>query len=415
MRSFALKIFLPLLLLAGSFTLPGQNLPSEETYPVRILLEARPDARFYQIEWLENDEVSPDAEAQESSAIREKVVRTEIKRNLPVRFRFFRLRSAYRDGLFGPWGDVVAIQRPIKFANTGTDNKKPDATSDKKPPKKNNETNTPEQNTFAAIVDKNGKQKWILRGNSVAADQLTSVKPLFYEVECLTEKDAPENTNGRKNYENPLQFTRAGQYKLTLFKSEDPKETEPVRTWIFWVYTDIPRTYVKFYAPFLHGRGGFTVGGKTRIALLPEYSPAAIDRVEYRIYAEGSAAGEWLKYEEEIEVASFAQGKYGFYQVEYRATNVAGNTEAPQQRRMLVDARGPTVEEIVEANGERRLILTDETFPIIVRMYAGDRLVEDKYYKFWKANDSVLVPQGVTTIRVIDLLGNETQNAPANR
>jgi hypothetical protein len=74
-----------------------------------------------------------------------------------------------------------------------------------------------------------------------------------------------------------------------------------------------------------------TVGGKTRIALMPEYSPAAVDKVEYRIFAEGSAAGAWQNYESEIEVNSFAQNQSGFYIVEYRTTNMGGNTEAPQQ------------------------------------------------------------------------------------
>jgi hypothetical protein len=408
MRSFAIKIFLLLAVCAANltFSVGGQN--SDETYPVRIVLEPRPDARFYQIEWLENDEVSTDAEAREASSLREKITRTEIKRDLPIRFRFFRLRSAYRDGLFGPWGEVVEIQRPVKVAASATDTKQTPGTLETKSTKKVTTTSSAAQNVFAPVVDKNGKQKWILRGNSIVADQLTSVRPFYYEVECLTEKDALENTNGRKKYETPLQFTRSGQFKLSLFRSEDIQETEPIQSWIFWVYTDIPRTYVKFYAPFLHGRGGFTVGGKTRIALLPEYSPAVIDKVEYRIFAEGSPAGPWLKYEDEIEVASFAQGQHGFYQIEYRATNVAGNTEAPQQRRMLVDAHGPQIEELAPENGERRLVLKDENFPIIVRIYKGEVMIEDKYYKFWKANDFVRVPAGATQIKVIDLLGNET-------
>ena len=415
MRSIVGRTSLFFLLIVATANVVGQSAQADETYPVRIILEARPDARFYQIEWLENDEVSTDPEARDKTALREKVTRTEIKRNLPVRFRYFRLRSAYRDDLFGPWGDVVQIQRPIKSAANNTDiDKKPNGDkkpaqktdTDKKPIKKT-ETQ-PTQNIFAPVVDRNGRQKWILRGNSVAADQLTSVKPLYYEVECLTDKDAPENTNGRKLYETPVQFMRAGQYKMSLFKSADPADSETIQTWIFWVYTDIPRTYVKFYAPFLHGRGGFTVGGKTRIALMPEYSPAAVDKVEYRIFAEGKAAGSWQKYEDEIAVNSFAQNRYGFYIIEYRTTNMAGNTEASQQRRMLVDARGPQVEELSAENGERRLVLKDENFPIIIRIYAGDRLIEDKYYKMWKANDYVKVPSEATQIKVIDLLGNET-------
>lgn len=414
MRTLVFRLGLFFLAILATVNLVGQAAPSEETYPVRIILEARPDARFYQIEWLENNEVSTDSEAKDPTALREKVTRTEIKRNLPVRFRYFRLRSAYRDNLFGPWGDVVQIQRPVKSAANSTKPDKQPSTNgqktdtDKKPPKKPDAQTVPEQNIFAAVVDRNGRQKYILRGNSVAADQLSSVKPLYYEVECLTEKDAPENTNGRKLYEAPVQFLRAGQYKMALFKSADPGDSEPIHTWIFWVYTDIPRTYVKFYAPFLHSRGGFTVGGKTRIALMPEYSPAAVDKIEYRIFAEGSTAGAWQNYENEIEVNSFAQNQSGFYIIEYRTTNMAGNTEAPQQRRMLVDARGPLVEELPAENGERRLALKDENFPIIIRIYAGEKLIEDKYYKMWKANDYVKVPAEATQIKVIDLLGNET-------
>jgi hypothetical protein len=75
---------------------------------------------------------------------------------------------------------------------------------------------------------------------------------------------------------------------------------------------------------------------------------------------------------------------------------------------MLVDARGPQVEELPAENGERRLVLKDENFPIIIRIYSGERLIEDKYYKMWKANDYVKVPAEATQIKVIDLLGNET-------
>jgi hypothetical protein len=170
MRSLVCKISLLFLPILATVNLVGQAAPSDETYPVRIILEARPDARFYQIEWLENDEVSTDSEAKNPTALREKVTRTEIKRNLPVRFRYFRLRSAYRDNLFGPWGDVVPIQRPVKSAANVTDTNKQPATTgqktdaDKKPSKKPGTQTAPEQNVFAAVVDRNGRQKWILRG-----------------------------------------------------------------------------------------------------------------------------------------------------------------------------------------------------------------------------------------------------------
>lgn len=371
----------------------------EETYPVRIILEPRQDAKFYQVEWLEHNGLIGQAEAPAGTSLREKVTRAEIRTNLPVRFRYFRLRSAYRDGLFGPWGPVVEIQRH-----------KPIAKKDDKPEElPNGAKPIRNQDAFAQVIDRNGKEKWVLRGGTLALDKLDRNNPLFYEVECLTEKDAPENTNGRKKYEGPVPFTRNGQFKLSIFKTDDPSKTEPIQTWIFWVYTEKPRTYVKFYAPFLHGKGGFTVGGKTKIGFFPLNEGAPIDKIEYRIYAEGTAAGTWQKYSDDIEVLSFAKGKYGYYIVEFQATNVAGSVEEAQSRRMLMDARAPVVEEGIAQDGVKALLLKDENFPIVVRIYQNGKLIEDKYFKQWRANDIIRLPaEGGVEVHVIDLLGNET-------
>lgn len=393
---------------------------TEETYPVRIILEPRPDAQHYQIEWLESNEVSGTEEAPTGS-LREKITRTEIKRNLPLRYRYFRLRSAYRDGLYGPWGEVIEIRRPTRLAKKdqakpATGNQQsaaalPPAKSEKETDLKKQSAAKPvePQDVFAQVIDKDGRAKWVLRGQYVAADRLDQNDPLWYDVTCLTEKDAPENTNGRRRYVRPIPFLRAGQYRINLYNSEADTQSKPLQTWVFWVYTDVPRSHIKFYAPFVHGRGGFIVGGKTKISLSAQFSGAAIDHIEYRIFAEGSSPGAWQKYEDEIEVASFAKGAYGFYQIEYRATNVAGSVEPPQIRRMLIDSRGPVIEERANADGSVGYVFSDEHFPIVVRIYQNGALVHDMYFKQWKANETVRAPAGgAYEIRAIDLLGNET-------
>lgn len=411
----------------GTVTFSQKKDSESETYPVRIIIEPRPDARFYQIEWLETNEIKGE-EAPPGKSLREKITRTEIKRNLPVRFRYFRLRSAYREGLYGPWGEVVEIQRPTRLTQQG--NKQPKgATEDVAASKPNAaEPATAEplrekrksrfsedakpvepQDVFAQVIDREGREKWVLRGQSVAAERLERTSPLWYDVECLSEKDAPENTNGRRRYEGPVPFTRAGQYRMNLYSSNDTAQTQPLQTWVFWVYTDVPRTHVKFYAPFLHGRGGFIVGGKSKISLSAEFAGAAIDRVDYRIFAEGASPGAWQKYEDDIEVASFAQGQYGYYHIEYRATNVAGTSEPPKLRRMLVDARGPVIEERTGEDGLPAFTFSDENFPVVVRIYQNGALLQDIYFRQWKANETVQAPTGSGyEIRAIDLLGNET-------
>jgi hypothetical protein len=391
-----------LLLLSGGAAIVTQEKSAEETYPVRIIIEPRLDAKFYQVEWLENDDVSGQKDAPAANSLKEKIVKTEIRRNLPVRFKYFRLRSAYRDGLYGQWGEVVEIQRPVKAAQqTDKAGKKPQDGGTK---------SSPDQDVFIRVIDKNGKEKWILRGNAVPGERLSKNNPLFYDLEYLSEKDAPENTNGRKKYEGPLPFTRAGQYKMNLYASDDPAQTVPLQTWVFWVYNEVPHTYVKFFAPFLHGKGGFTVGGKTKIALLPQFSPVAVDKIEYRVYKEGATPGAWLKYEDEIEINSFAKGFYGYYNVEFQTTNVSGITEPFQHRRMLIDAKGPTIEEIPGGEGgSLQFSFKDENFPIVVRAYQNGKTVEDKYFKFWNVRDVVKLPAGGgLEIKAIDLLGNET-------
>lgn len=424
-------------LLCLFFALSAQEKAAGDTYPVRIIIEPRPEAKFYQIEWLEDDSIAGQEEAPPEKSLREKITRTEIRRNLPQRFRFFRLRSAYRDGLYGPWGEVVKIQRPTRQAKNKpgpTDDAKAkgqqpggtpaEPTGEQTAAKKDAEQSADKssgkrkdgakpvepQDVFAQVLDKDGKEKWVLRGKELFADKLDRNDPLWYEVECLSEKNAPENTNGRQRYNGPIPFTRAGQYRLTLFNTGDPAEQTPIQTWVFWVYTDVPRTHVKFFAPFLHGRGGFIVGGKTKISLAAHFAGAAIEQIEYRIYPQGSVPGAWQKYEDEIEVSTFAQGQYGTYEIEYRATNVAGNTEAPQLRRLLVDARGPEIKEHPGENGSAEFSFRDENFPIVVRIYQNGLLVKDLYFRQWRANEVVKAPAtSGYEIRAIDLLGNETR------
>lgn len=421
--SYRLAAALLAALSLGALVYPQDNTADNDTYPVRIILEPRPDARFYQIEWLEGKEISGEEEAPTGGSLREKITRTEIRRNLPLRFRYFRLRSAYREGLYGPWGKVIEIPRPTRLTKSDTNKISADRvekgksadTDAAKPARKSGIEHeegakpvTP-QDVFAQVIDKEGKEKWVLRGKSVAAERLDQNTPLWYDVECLTEKDAPENTNGRRRYDGPVPFTRAGQYRMRLYNTDDSARNKPLQTWVFWVYTDVPRTYVKFYAPFVHGRGGFIVGGKTKISLSSQFAGAAIDRIDYRIFAERSAPGAWQKYEDEIEVASFAQGQYGYYNIEYRATNVAGSVEPPQIRRMLIDSRGPVIEERSGEDGSPGFTFTDENFPIVVRIYQNGTLVRDMYFKQWKANETVSAPVGGGyEIRAIDLLGNET-------
>lgn len=394
---FFIRLFILVAVIFGGAALLTQatSTDKEETYPVRIILEPRSDAKFYQVEWLENNDIEGQAVAPAKTSLKEKITKTEIRRSLPVRFKYFRLRSAYRDGLYGPWGDVVEIQRPVKIIQ------KPEKPPEKKP--------GDDQDVFVRVIDKNGKEKWVLKGNAVPADRLAKDNPLFYDVESLIDPEAEENTKGRKKYEGPIAFTRPGQFKMNLYANEDATGA-PVQTWIFWVYTDVPRTYVKFFAPFLHGKGGFTVGGKTKIALLPQFSQVATDKIEYRVYKDGATPGAWVKYEDEIEVNSFAKGQYGYFNVEFQQTNVSGITEVPQHRRMLIDATGPVIEEVPGgAQGTLQFSFKDENFPIVVRAYQGGKLIEDKYFKFWNARDVVKLPAGAgLEIKAIDLLGNET-------
>lgn len=394
---FFIRLTTAALLVFGGAALLTQAKPAEETYPVRIILEPRPDAKFYQVEWLEKNDIEGQNAAPAEESLKEKITKTEIRRNLPVRFKYFRLRSAYRDGLFGPWGDVVEIQRPVKAAQKTENTEKP-------PQKKPGD----DQDIFVRVIDKNGKEKWVLKGSAVNATKLAKNDPLFYDVESLTNPEAEENTKGRKKYENPVPFTNPGQYKMNLYTAEDPA-AQPLQTWLFSVYTDVPRTYVKFFAPFLHGKGGFTVGGKTKIALLPQFSQVATDKIEYRVYKDGVTPGAWVKYEDEIEVNSFAKGQYGYFNVEFQQTNVAGITEVPQHRRMLIDATGPVIEEVKGTEGAPQLIFKDENFPIVVRVYQAGKLIEDKYFKFWNARDTFKLPAASgLEIKAIDLLGNET-------
>ena len=168
---FSVGVCLVAPLLSQSNT--NSNPTKEETYPVRIILEARPDAKFYQVEWLENDEINGQADAPPEQSMREKVTRTEIKTDLPVRFKYFRLRSAYRDDLFGPWGQVVEIPRHQKTAAKNGKEK-----TEKLTPEAEKKRKT--QEIFAQVIDKEGREKWVLRGNSVAADKLENANPLFY-------------------------------------------------------------------------------------------------------------------------------------------------------------------------------------------------------------------------------------------
>ena len=239
--------------------------------------------------------------------------------------------------------------------------------------------------------------------------KLVSANPAYYELQNLTDPQAPENQNGRKKYETPLQIQKPGKYEITLFASDSPNDKKILQKIIFWVYVDAPTTTVKFYAPFIHGKGGFIVGGKSKIGMVTQNTQSAIDYIQYRIYKTGDPSGEFKKYEDEIEVNSFAHGQSGSFTFEYKATDVAGNEEASQKQMIHVDAKGPEVSEISATEGKLRLKIFDENFPVVVRIYEGDRLIEDRYFRFFEPNEYIEFSkmQGVT-IKAIDLLGNET-------
>jgi hypothetical protein len=76
---------------------------------------------------------------------------------------------------------------------------------------------------------------------------------------------------------------------------------------------------------------------------------------------------------------------------------------------MLIDSRGPVIEERTNEDGSAGFVFSDEHFPIVVRVYQNGALVQDMYFKQWKANEMVRAPAGgAYEIRAIDLLGNET-------
>lgn len=327
---------------------------SEATYPVRILLEPRKDAKFYQIEWLEYGEIERDDEAPESKSLKEKITDTTIERELPVRFQFFRLRSAYKEGLFGPWGDVVRIPRAQATTN-------PVEKSDK-----SEITNQPTDSTSSASE------------NFSTENQRTDGNPTD-EEKNHNANHAPQDTKK----DNAAQVSLSGE---------------------------VPHTYAQFYAPFLYGRDGFIVGLKTKIVLTAKTQSTPIEKIEYRVWAQGASAPEWKKYADGISVASFAQGAYGLFFIEYRATTAAGLTGPVKQNQVRVDTTGPKIEETEAKNGKPRFIFQDENYPIVVRIYRSGTLVQDVYFKQWRSNDFVEIQgeaQGYE-IRAIDLLGNES-------
>ncbi|HRP69273.1 MAG TPA: hypothetical protein PLY93_07055 [Turneriella sp.] len=349
MRSLFTGILIFLLAGASVSLLQAES----ETYPVRIIFEPRPDAKFYQIEWLENDDVHPTDKADPQKSRIEKITNVEIDRELETRFRYFRLRSAYRDGLYGPWGEVVTITRSAKR------------------PEKQNPT---EENASTGPQTNDGTKN---------ADSTPAEKNIHTEkAETSIPIEKAENT---ENQEPPAQQTQA---------------TGGIGA---------PRTYVKFYAPFIHGKGGFTVGGKTKIALRSQVTSPTVEKINYRIYKEGADAGAWQQYENEIEVSSFSQNEYRYYTIEYQATSKSGIVETAQTRRMLIDTTGPEIIEVSNENkAELQFSFKDENYPIVVRVYHNGKLIADKYFKFWNAHDIVKVPseQGLE-IKAIDLLGNE--------
>lgn len=322
----------------------------EATYPVRILLEPRKDAKFYQIEWLETGDMKPSEDAEPMRSLQEKITGTLIEREIPVRFEFFRLRSAYKEGLFGPWGDVVRIPR-------------------------------------AQAAEKSDKGE--------AADQTAD------SSSSASENLSAEN---QRNDGNPTDEEKTDNANHTpQDTTKDDRAQAPLSG-------EVPHTYAQFYAPFLYGHDGFIVGLKTKIVLTAKTQSTPIEKIEYRVWAQGASAPEWQKYADGISVASFAQGAYGLFFIEYRATTVAGVTGPAKQNQVRVDTTGPKIEETEAKNGKPRFIFQDENYPIVVRVYRSGTLVQDVYFKQWKSNDFVEI-QGAAQgyeIRAIDLLGNES-------
>lgn len=357
----------------------------ESTYPVRIILEPREDAKFYQIEWLEDKNITPKQKANPKKSLREKITSVEIDKRLPTRFRYFRLRSAYREGLFGPWGDIVEISRSTKQAHNV-----------EAPNENSANANTTEENQQDET-----KSKPPLDDTSVDTREENKTTDARTQISKQPTESSKATNNTDNN--NPVDGSKDG---VNQAQSTNQSSTTTERN----ATMGYPRTYVKFYAPFISGKGGFIVGAKTKISLRPQGVWAGASTIEYRIYKEGAGAPPWQKYESEIEVASFAKDEFGYYKIEFKATNSAGITEPLQTRRMLIDTTGPKITELAnDAAGNLQFSFKDENYPIVVRVYRDGKLIADEYFRFWDIRDIVKVPaQPGLEIKAIDLLGNET-------
>lgn len=407
---------------------------ADDTFQVTVFFEPSPGAIYYIVEWLEKKMSDKDAPSPKSS-MRDKVEESPIKRRLPHRFEYFRIRSAMKNQVYGPWSEIIKIEKPVPKIITKKKNDNTESTSTKDVNKKDPESiskkdtksdttktsETTEKKTqqpekiFASIIQPGGGEKLVLIGNKLDLNKILDRDPLYYTLADITPgteqaMKPPKRPLPRKKYDKtPLQFDKPGMYEVEIFETPEPVlNQKPIKRIVFWIDLHPPESRVEIWPPISFDRYGMWVGGKAKILIKTWDKISQAEFTYFRIYEPGTIPGPFVRYDSKITPDNYVAGKRGKHILEFYSVDLAGNTEKNKSQTVLFDAQGPSY---ARANyrGKIRIIFTDDNYPLQLKVTKGGSVIlNDKYYN----EQTVEINPGEELLyEGTDLLGNKSNGS----
>ncbi len=358
---------------------------------VVITFETDPNADFYHIEWLKE---KPRSGAKLSDADRfiEKVTTSPIRKQLPIEYRFFRMRTA-AGGYYSRWGEVISLEKSTEKLTVQADERPDDSDKLRRHTEKQTEAKAENDRTVAGKSDINekdtpdkkdsggdveslrtqlpkddccfrtvmieGRPQKILAGRELPLAELTFERPLYYSL------DGGEI----KSYEQPLQFRNDGEHRLDIFVGPLPRQRR-LRTIWFRVDNSAPVTTLGLFQPVIYDGGQLWITGTSRLELKSEDPGSGVAFIRYRFYKNEESAPEFRDYRGEFSLLPKLADIEQEVLFEFFAEDQNGNREKTKRVTIHIDTLAPRMRVAEQApKGYHRLLLEEKSTPVLVEIY----------------------------------------------
>lgn len=381
-------------LLSGLLLMSSSIMANSTTREVEINFQLRERAIYYQIEWLNKDQVTVDKDNVQSSPIRKSVAR-DVK--------YFKIRSVMNGDIAGPWGEIVDLEKYLSGSSSTTSSttSTTDTTTDS-----NSATTTTKDGVFTYFTDK------------TKANSLPFLLPESLSKNDLGDFDSDVyySLNGSrplKLFDEPLNFDRTGKYTLSLYNNSEPTKESHIETRNFMVDRTPPNISARFMPPFYGHNSLIYLGQSARVDFNARDNMTGIDKIFFRLRP-GYKEKAFMTYRGEIRARHLVGKVEQKALFEYFAVDKAGNRSINRGVEVFVDTLAPRIDDKQTKIGAKtmRLYFPDTSVPVEVEIFSqGKQIKKDKVYNLMYL-DIKDIPGGERslTIKTSDYMLNTSEH-----